>query len=162
MEEIKIVKTILSCSIDELDEADRALVEAARKATDTSYSPYSRFRVGAAVRLAGGTVVTGSNQENAAYPSGLCAERVALFAAGAGYPDRAVEALAIAAADEVGFTSVPVTPCGACRQVLLECEARGGKPVRVIMAGAEKALVADGAETLLPLAFGDSYLKQGV
>lgn len=162
MEEIKIVKTILSCSIDELDEADRALVEAARKATDTSYSPYSRFRVGAAVRLAGGAVVTGSNQENAAYPSGLCAERVALFAAGAGHPDRAVEALAIAAADEGGFTSVPVTPCGACRQVLLECEARGGKPVRVIMAGAEKALVADGADTLLPLAFGDSYLKQGV
>lgn len=162
MEEIKIVKNILSCSIDELDEADRALVEAARKATDTSYSPYSRFRVGAAVRLAGGAVVTGSNQENAAYPSGLCAERVALFAAGAGHPDRAVEALAIAAADEGGFTSVPVTPCGACRQVLLECEARGGKPVRVIMAGAEKALVADGAETLLPLAFGDSYLKQGV
>mgnify|MGYP001331035435 CR=1 FL=1 len=105
---------------NELSDADRQLMDAAREATQRSYAPYSHFSVGAAARLANGTVVTGTNQENAAYPSGLCAERTTLFYANSQYPDQAVETLAIAARNERDFLDDPIPPCGACRQVMLK------------------------------------------
>ena len=109
-----------ACSLDQLDEQDRALIEKAKEATSGSYTPYSRFQVGAAVLLDEGTIVTGSNQENAAYPSGICAERCALFYAGAHYPEAHPVTLAIAARNADGFTEQPISPCGACRQVMVE------------------------------------------
>ena len=123
------------------------------KATGQSYAPYSKFHVGAAALLEDGTIITGSNQENAAYPSGLCAERVALFHAGHQYPDMPVVALAIAAATN-GRQVESISPCGACRQVLLEAEQRYGKPMKVLLCGTKEVVVAESAESLLPLCFG--------
>ena len=120
--------------------------------------PYSKFHVGAAALLEDGTIVTGSNQENAAYPSGLCAERVALFHAGHQYPDMPVVALAIAAATN-GRQVESISPCGACRQVLLEAEQRYGKPMKVLLCGTKEVVVAESAESLLPLCFGAKDLK---
>lgn len=149
------------CTFDELSDEDRALVMEARQATLNSYAPYSHFHVGAALRLEGGLIVRGSNQENAAYPSGLCAERTALFAAGANYPTTPVEAIAIAASDEEGvFTAQPTPPCGACRQVMLETETRFGKPMRILLYGAENTCVINGgASEILPLIFDGSFLR---
>ena len=116
---------------EELAEADRQLIDAAREATYHSYAPYSHFHVGAAARLADGTVVSGSNQENAASPSSLCAERTTLFYANSRYPDQPVDTLAIAARNERGeFLQQPISPCGACRQVMLETETRFSHPMR--------------------------------
>ena len=134
------------------------LMEAAIKATGQSYAPYSKFHVGAAALLEDGTIITGSNQENAAYPSGLCAERVALFHAGHQYPDMPVVALAIAAATN-GRQVESISPCGACRQVLLEAEQRYGKPMKVLLCGTKEVVVAESAESLLPLCFGAKDLK---
>lgn len=147
---------------DELDAKDRDLVEAAKDATCGSHSPYSGFKVGAAVLLEDGTVVTGSNQENAAYPSGLCAERTALFAAGHNHPDKRVTALAIAARNAQGWTDRPVTPCGACRQVMAETESLSGTPVRTLLYGKQGTMVIeDGTAALLPFCFGaDSMEKE--
>lgn len=111
-----------------------------------------------AALLEDGTIVTGSNQENAAYPSGLCAERVALFHAGHQYPDMPVVALAIAAATN-GRQVESISPCGACRQVLLEAEQRYGKPMKVLLCGTKEVVVAESAESLLPLCFGAKDLK---
>ena len=108
------------CTYEELAEQERQLIEAAKKATQQSYAPYSHFHVGTAALLDDDTIVTGTNQENAAYPSGLCAERTTLFYASSAYPDKAVVALAIAAYTKGEFTSTPISPCGACRQVMLE------------------------------------------
>lgn len=140
-------------SVADLPADDRTLMQAAIDATATAYAPYSHFHVGAAVRLAGGEIVKGSNQENAAYPSGLCAERTALFAAGSQHPQEAVTALAIVARNEQGQL-VEAAPCGACRQVLLESQQRAGAPVRVLMylAGG-RIRVVDDAATLLPFSF---------
>lgn len=133
--------------------AERSLVEAAREALLGAYAPYSHFRVGAAVRLADGSIVTGSNQENAAYPSGLCAERVALFAAMSQHPGATIEALAIAAADEHGPVAQPVTPCGACRQVMMEYRARQRAPFSVTLVGRDNTWHINDVADLLPLAF---------
>ena len=132
---------------------EEAAVEAARNA----YAPYSRFRVGAALLLSNGVVVVGSNQENAAYPSGLCAERTALFAAGAQYPNEAVEILLLVAFSEEDRVE-SITPCGACRQVLMETSSRYQKPFKVIMVGKEQALVLHDNRGLLPFAFDGSDL----
>lgn len=151
------------CPENELESSDKELVDAAKKATDGSYSPYSGFRVGAALRLEDGTVVTGSNQENAAYPSGLCAERCALFAASHLYPGKAVTALAIAARKESDYTASPVTPCGACRQVIAETEARSGKPIRFILYGSSHSMILPGGiNSLLPFCFGSEALTDTV
>ena len=143
---------------DELSDKDLELIDAAKQATEGSYAPYSKFCVGSALRLADGTIVTGANQENVAYPSGLCAERTALFYAGAAYPDKAVEALAIAARTEGGeFTATPISPCGACRQVMLETELRYRIPMRILLYGTEGVYVVEGGVgELLPLRF-DSF-----
>ena len=146
------------CSYDELSVQDRQLIDAAKQATECSYAPSSHFQVGAAVQLADGTIVTGTNQENAAYPSGLCAERTALFYAGSAHPDKAVEALAIAAYTDGHFTETPIAPCGACRQVMLETEQRQGCSMRILLYGTETiCVIEDGVGALLPFAFDASW-----
>ncbi len=145
---------------EELGEADRQLIDAARQATYRSYAPYSRFCVGAAARLADGTVVSGSNQENAASPSSLCAERTTLFYANSRYPDQAVDTLAIAARHaEGGFLQKPISPCGACRQVMLETETRFDHPMRVLLYGTEGIYELRGVESLLPFSFTGESMK---
>ena len=145
---------------DELESKDLMLVNAAKEATSGSWSPYSGFKVGAALMLEDGTVVTGSNQENAAYPSGLCAERTALFAAGHSYPNKAVTAIAIAARNDNGYTAQPITPCGACRQVLAETEQRGGHTIRYILYGTEGTMIIEGGtDAILPFCFGADSMK---
>ncbi len=150
----------LVCTYDELSELDRQLIEAAKEATRRSYAPYSRFHVGAALRLDDGSLVTGTNQENAAYPSGLCAERTALYYAGSAHPDKAVTAMAIAAQSSEGFTPAPIAPCGACRQVMLESEQRGGRPIRIVLYGTRQVCIVEGGvRELLPLTFDASMLE---
>ena len=143
----------------ELDPKDAELLRLAHEATKSSYAPYSQFHVGAAVRLANGKFVTGGNIENAAYPSGLCAERVTLFAAQAQYPDVPVEALAITAHSENQNITEPVAPCGACRQVMVQVEQRSGVPLRVLCQGETgPIMVFDGIESLVPFVFLDKFL----
>jgi cytidine deaminase len=160
MKEYTIQTTIRVFSWDELPSEDRILIEAAKGATKGSYAPYSGFCVGAAACLGNGTVVIGSNQENVAFPSGLCAERTALFAANAQYPDQPVLSLAIAARNNDGFLSQPIPPCGACRQVISGVEQRYQHPIRLLLYGTEGTHVVEGVEALLPLQFADSYLKR--
>lgn len=149
-----IVTTIEVARYDELPEIDRSLVDTAREATGRSYAPYSHFRVGAAVLLDNGEIVSGANQENAAYPSGLCAERTAAFYAHARYPDARFVAIAIAARDTTGCEIAdPISPCGACRQSLLEYETLAGRGVRVLLAGASEVYILPSVGALLPLSF---------
>lgn len=155
MKEIQLHTRIQVFALHELSEEWQRLVSAARKATTRSYAPYSHFHVGAAALLENGLIVTGSNQENAAYPSGLCAERTALFHANSQYPEQAVCALAIAACREDGREfQAPISPCGACRQVMLETERRFDRPMQVLLCGKEEIYIAESAASLLPLAFG--------
>ena len=157
MKEIKLETPIIVYSLNEVPDEEQLLVNAALIVTGQSYAPYSKFHVGAAALLADGTIVTGSNQENAAYPSGLCAERVVLFHAGHQYPDIPVVALAIAASTG-GNQVESISPCGACRQVLLETEQRYGQPVKVLLCGTKEVMVAPSAASLLPLCFGKDSL----
>ncbi len=136
-------------SVDSLPEADRLLVEAAMKATANSFAPYSRFRVGAAARLADGRIVTGSNIESEVFPSGLCAERTLLYHCQANHADALIEALAIASDP----SPRECYPCGGCRQTILDTERRQGRPIRIIMTGGGTASVVDSAERLLPFTF---------
>ena len=156
MKEIEIKSLFRVYGMDELSQSDRELVSAAMEATKGSYAPYSKFRVGAAARLANGLVFTGANQENAAYPSGLCAERTTLFAANAQYPDQPVLALAIAARKGNRFMPTPISPCGACRQAISGVEDRFGHPVRILLYGTEGIYECNGIDALLPLRFVDS------
>jgi cytidine deaminase len=156
MKEYTIQSIVRVYKWDELAREDQALLQAAKDATSGSYAPYSGFRVGAAVRLGDGTVVIGSNQENAAYPSGLCAERTALFAAGTLYPDVPVSMLAIAARGTDGeLLSEPCSPCGSCRQVIIESEKRAGRPIRILLYGRRCVYVIDGIAQLMPLMFSE-------
>ena len=158
MKQIKLEINIEARHYDELAEEDRQLIDAAREATQRSYAPYSHFSVGAAALLENGMVVTGTNQENAAYPSGLCAERTTLFYANSQYPDQAVKTLAIAARTESDFLDTPIPPCGACRQVLLETEKRYGKPMRILLYSKSDIYILEGVGGLLPLTFDGNYL----
>jgi cytidine deaminase len=158
MKQIKLEINIEARHYDELAEEDRQLIDAAREATQRSYAPYSHFSVGAAALLENGMVVTGTNQENAAYPSGLCAERTTLFYANSQYPDQAVKTLAIAARTESDFLDTPIPPCGACRQVLLETEKRYGKPMRILLYSKSDIYILEGVGGLLPLSFDGDYL----
>lgn len=159
MKEIKHIIPIKIYSIDELSLEDRSLIEAACHASQNSYAPYSHFNVGAAVRLDNGEIVCGSNQENAAYPSGICAERTALFYANSQYPHQAIRTLAIAARTENGFLDTPIPPCGACRQVMLETEKRYGQAIRILLYSTQDIYEIEGANLLLPLSFNDNYLE---
>lgn len=147
-------------SINALKKNDRLLLEEAEKAMHQAYSPYSGFSVGAALELATGDVVTGNNQENAAYPSGLCAERVAMFAASSQYPGIPFKAIAITAKSEKFLVDYPVSPCGACRQVMAEYENSRKAPIRVILKGESgKVIVFDKSNDLLPFVFNSDQLK---
>jgi cytidine deaminase len=159
MKEYEISTRMRSYQWEELSESQRALVTVAKEQTERSYCPYSHFHVGAAALLSNGVIVRGANQENAAYPSGLCAERSALFAAGAQYPEQPVEKLAIACFTDGHFTKEPGAPCGACRQVMLETEQRYGGKMEVILFGENETLVFDSAADLLPLIFVSENLK---
>ncbi len=145
-------------SVGELPTAFQELVEQAKEATESAYSPYSKFNVGAALLLDNEQIIKGNNQENAAYPSGLCAERVATFYANAEYPNNAVKAIAISAKNANGFLPVPITPCGSCRQVLLETEERYGQEITVILYGTQKIWVIPNAKALLPFSFDKEAL----
>lgn len=140
-------------SIEEMEPQDRELVLEAIDAQKGSYCPYSHFRVGAALRLEDGTIVKGSNQENNAYPAGLCAERTAMFAAGANYPDKAFDTLAIVGSDSNGICETPATPCGECRQVMAEYQAKGGRPLKIILVGRNKIQKFLKVDDLLPFIF---------
>ena len=158
MKELHIDVPVQFFAFDELPEADAQLIEQAKAMTSTSYSPYSHFSVGAALQMSDGQVFLGSNQENAVFPVGLCAERTAFFAASANAPGVAPMAIAIAACNANGFLPTPVTPCGSCRQALLEAEKRFGQPIRVILYGTEGVYVVPSMRALLPLTFDGSDL----
>ena len=140
-------------SIDELASGDRVLALSAIEAIDGSYAPYSHFNVGAAVLLSDGTIVKGANQENAAYPSGLCAERTAMFAAGAAYPDLQIRSIAVAARQNGILCSEPAAPCGACRQVMAQYQTKSGQPLSVILVGSKKVQKFTKVDDLLPFIF---------
>lgn len=164
MEKRNINITVTKYSYEELDLTVQELISAAKKAAqEKAYAPYSRFKVGTAVRLDDNTIETGSNQENAAYPSGLCAERVTIFHANSEHPGKAIKMLAIAAIDENGnFTEDPISPCGSCRQVMIETEKRYNQKIKTILYGTKEIFAVDSAQTLLPLSFCDENMgKKG-
>lgn len=153
MKTINLTAKINVCAYDELTNEEKLLIERAKEAATTAYAPYSNFRVGAAVWLMNGEIVAGSNQENASFPAGICAERTALSYANARYPDSAVAIIAIAAMSGDRFTDQPISPCGICRQTILEAERRFNQPVRILLYGAKEVLSIDSIEDLLPLSF---------
>ncbi len=153
MEE-KILNTkIRVYSYNELGEDDKKLVEMARRATSRAYVPYSEFHVGAALLLDNGEIVTGANQENAAFPAGTCAERTAVFYAAARYPGVRFVSIAIAAWQNGDFVEEPVSPCGVCRQAILEYERLGGRPIDLLLCGRDVVYRIEGIRALLPLSF---------
>lgn len=153
MKELNIEIAVKIYDYEELDAADRELMDAAREATNRSYAPYSHFSVGAAARLANGIVVTGTNQENAAYPSGLCAERTAMFYASANRPDKAMTKIAVAAGQEGKLCDSPATPCGACRQVMAQYQTKGGRNMEIILVGGKKIWKFEKVDDILPFIF---------
>lgn len=155
MEERVIQSKMLVCKLQELPKSDQTLINEAIKATEHSYAPFSHFHVGTALRLANGEIVTGCNQENAAFSVTICAERTALFAAGNRYPDVAVETIAIAARNENGLLAHPVSPCGSCRQAMIETETRFKHPIRILLYGQDQIYVLEGIKSLMPLSFED-------
>lgn len=147
--------------IIELAENDRVLCQNAEQALATSYSPYSKFRVGTAIRLASGKIVLGSNQENLAYPSGLCAERVALFAIGSDQPDAVIESMAITAQTDNFEITKPVTSCGGCLQVMAEFERKQSTPIEVIFYCLNgEVLKVPSVKSLLPFSFVEDRLER--
>ncbi|MDR1878277.1 MAG: cytidine deaminase [Bacteroidales bacterium] len=146
-------------SIDELADADRSLLEKAEEASRNAYTPYSGFSVGAAVLLDNEEIITANNQENASYPQGLCAERTALFYAMAQHPNRKVKAIAVYGYHRKHKLKGCVSPCGGCRQVMLECEQRGKEKMRILLSGySGEITVIEGVEQLLPLQFSGDFL----
>jgi cytidine deaminase len=147
-------------SVDELSEEDAWLLREAREVTQHAYAPYSHFHVGAVARLVNGEIVAGSNQENASFPVGLCAERVVLASASSLYPKLPIDSIAISYNSNSVHSDHPISPCGICRQSLQEYEMRVGHPIRLILGGMEgKVFVIDNASALLPLAFTSDELK---
>lgn len=140
-------------SIDEMEPQDAELCRAAIAALDGAYAPYSCFNVGAAVRLTDGTVVKGANQENAAYPSGLCAERTAMFAASANYPGQEMCSIAVVGSQDGVISPKPASPCGACRQVMAQYQTRAGAPMTVILIGGDVIWKFDRVDDVLPFIF---------
>ena len=147
-------------SVDELTEPDAWLVNEAREVTSAAYAPYSNFNVGAVAKMANGEIVAGTNQENASYPVGICAERVLLSSAATLYPNIPVDTIAISYNNTNGESSHPISPCGMCRQSLVEYEERMKQPIRLLLSGMEgKVFIIQKANLLLPLSFGSVDLK---
>lgn len=161
MKKTQIITTVFEYdSVEELSPSEKELVLQAKEAALRSYSPYSKFKVGAALLLENEETVQGNNQENSAYPSGLCAERVAVFYANSKYPHVPVKAIAITSHSNGSFLETPVPPCGSCRQVLLETEDRYNQPLKVIMCGETKIRVVESVKDLLPLYFEKEMLNK--
>ena len=159
MENIKIEINMQFCQMDELTAEDQELVTAAIGALANSYARYSHFNVGAALRLADGTIFIGANQENAAFPSGLCAERSAIFAAQSNRPDQPITTIAVAARNDKGLTENPISPCGGCRQVVLEIEDRYKQPVRILLYGTRGIYCINSIKDIMPLSFVDENMR---
>ena len=140
-------------SESELSEIDKTLIHEAKTVAKKAYAPYSNLNVGASVLLENDEIISSNNQENTAYPSGMCAERVALFYANSKYPNIGVKSIAICSFNKTEMNTIPISPCGSCRQVMLETELRFNKPIKVIMVGSEKIIVTDNVKQLLPLYF---------
>ncbi|MGM9697664.1 MAG: cytidine deaminase [Prevotella sp.] len=155
MEAKTITAKILVAQMCELPADDVELIESAINQTEKSYSPYSKFNVGAAIRLENGETVLGCNQENVAFGVAMCAERSALFAAGAKCPEMAVTTIAIAARDANGLLREPISPCGVCRQAMVETETRYNRRLRILLYGTEKIYIIDGIAELMPLTFSN-------
>jgi cytidine deaminase len=146
-------------SFDELNDSDRELILAARDSAEKAYAPYSRFRVGAAIKLESGMIVRGANVENAAFPSGICAERSALANSISNYPEDKPVVIAIASMTSEGITDNIPSPCGNCRQVIAEEESRIGDKIRIILSGKNKTVIIESVSDLLPLQFNKENLK---
>jgi cytidine deaminase len=146
-------------NLGELSPEDQELILKARASASLAYAPYSNYLVGAALRLEDETIVTGNNQENASSPLGTCAERSAIFWANANYPDLAIETIVVTAIDQNGSAAKNVSPCGACRQVMVECEHRYSKSMRVILDSSNGIEILENAKSLLPLSFNGDSLK---
>ena len=161
MKKVQIVTDLTEYnSQEELNSDDRNLVNEAKESMKNAYAPYSNFNVGAAVLLENGKIIRGNNQENASYPIGLCAERVAIFAAGANYPGVPVKAIAVCASSDKFHVDTPVAPCGACRQAIAEYEHRFKKNIKMILTGEKgKVITADSIGALLPFQFDGDDLK---
>ena len=160
MKQINLTTKITVYSYEECTEIEKKLIDAAKHATSNAYAPYSHFSVGASLLLENGKIITGSNQENAAYPSGLCAERTAVFYANAQYPDQKIEAMAVAAFYNGEFTNDIISPCGSCRQVLLEVESRFDSHVKIMLFNSpNEVYVAESMSSLMPLSFTKKALE---
>ena len=161
MQEKKIELSFILAHLSELSTEEQQLVSNAKSAFKTAYAPYSGFLVGASVLLENGEVINGSNQENVAYPSGLCAERVALFYAGAKYPNIKINTIAVSVLSKNFEVTDVISPCGACRQVMAEYEDKQDKPIKVILhSPTDEVLIANRVEDLLPFMFKSPLLKQ--
>ncbi len=159
MKEINLTTKITVYRIEECSKTEKKLIDVAKDATKYAYTPYSNFNVGVSVLLENGEIIKGNNQENAAYPSGLCAERTAVFYTSENYPDKKIVAIAITAFYKNSFTKDVITPCGACRQVLLESENRQKSPIQILMCTNDSVYRVESVKDLLPLSFGDEILK---
>jgi cytidine deaminase len=161
MQEKKIELSFILAHLSELSAEEQQLVSNAKSAFKTAYAPYSGFLVGASVLLENGEVINGSNQENVAYPSGLCAERVALFYAGAKYPNVKINTIAVSVLSKNFEVTDVISPCGACRQVMAEYEDKQDMPIKVILhSPTDEVLIANRVEDLLPFMFKSPLLKQ--
>ena len=155
-----ITDYMLFDTISELDKQDQKLMNLAIASRKQAYAPYSNFSVGAAILLDNDEIVIGSNQENAAYPSGMCAERVAIYSAGSKYPKNTILKLAISASSSLKEITIPVAPCGACRQAISEYEINQNTPIEIFFMGASgKIIKVNSLKDLLPLGFDKSFLK---
>ncbi|WP_320017977.1 cytidine deaminase [Labilibaculum manganireducens] len=161
MKKTQIITTVFEYdSVDELPLKEQELVKNAKEAALRSYSPYSKFSVGAAILLENDEIIQGNNQENSAYPSGLCAERVAMFYANSKFPNAAVKAIVVTARTNGEFSDKPIPPCGSCRQVLLETEERFNQPIKLILYGEKKIRVVETIKEMLPLYFEKEMLDE--
>lgn len=159
-ESLKLEVILTKFQRHELENWQKELIQRAEEATLQAYAPYSNFCVGAAVLTHSGRIIKGNNQENSAFPSGLCAERVAIFSARAQYPEEKIKAIVVTAKKKDGESYLSVTPCGSCRQVLSEVETTQDSPIQLIMTGSdEDVFVSASIENLLPFKFSDKYLK---
>ncbi|NOZ34881.1 MAG: cytidine deaminase [Chlorobi bacterium] len=159
MKKREITTVTYEYSVEELSKEEQILINTSKDVVSHAYAPYSKFKVGAAVLLENGEIITGTNQENAAYPSGLCAERVAVFYANSKYPDVPVKAIAVTAFTNNNFVKTPVPPCGSCRQVLVETETRFNTPIKIYLVSETGITVIHDAKELLPLNFDESSLS---
>ncbi len=160
MQKKTIETKITIYQFEELCLEDQLLINKAKEEVFKAYAPYSTFQVGVAIMLENSVIVTGNNQENSAYPSGLCAERVAMFYANSNYPGSAPVTMAIAAYTNNNFLSSPITPCGSCRQVLLETELRYEQNIRILLYGTKEVYVLENIKQLLPLCFEKNSLDR--